>query len=339
MTTNQEWKFVAFPDGMPKESDFELSTIPDMSENDLKEGQVLLEAKAISVDPYMRGRMSESLGSKYIPNFKLGDAVEGFVAAKVIASKTEKFAAGSFVTGILPWRRIQVADAAPLNPAFPNDKVSVTHFLGVLGLTGLSAYLPIEKIAAAKSGETAFVSGAAGAVGSVACQLLKLKGCRVIGSAGTDAKVEELQKLGVDAAFNYRSSTDLVATLKEHAPKGIDVYFDNVGGPTLDAVLEVMTAGGRIILCGAISQYNSKAGDRYGLKNTFHVITKMLLLQGFIVTQWKEEFPAAIGQLLTLLSEGKIQAKETVINGFDKLPSAFIGMMSGDNTGKMVVTL
>ena len=337
--TNQEWKFIAYPDGMPKETDFELATIDNVNESDLKEGQVVIEAQAISVDPYMRGRMSGGLGSKYIPSFELGGVMEGFVAAKVIASKSEKFAAGSFITGLLPWRKVQIASDASLTPAFPSEKVSITHFLGILGLTGLSAYLPIEKIAAAKSGETAFISGAAGAVGSVACQLFKLKGCKVIGSAGSDQKVEELLKLGVDAAFNYKTTPDMIQKLKELAPTGLDIYFDNVGGSTLDAALEVMNNSGRIILCGAISQYNTPSNERYGLKNSMYLITKMLTMQGFIVTQWKQDFPSAVGQLLNLVSEGKLKAKETILSGFNQLPAAFIGMLSGDNTGKMIVTV
>jgi len=249
------------------------------------------------------------------PELVVGDAVTGF-------GQWNKFIAASKVS----FRKIEVSDAVP-----------ASAYLGQVGMPGLSAYFPLEKIAKPQPDEVVFVSGAAGAVGSTVGQICKnVKGCRVIGCAGTDEKVEFLKSLGFDEAFNYNTMS-VAEALDTYAPEGIDVYWDNVGGETLDEALARMKKFGRIVACGAISQYNNGTEAAYGLKNTINVVKQQLLWQGFIVTRWAEEFPEGLAELAKLVGEGKLQIKETVVNGFENIPTAFMGLFTGVNVGKMVV--
>eukprot|EP01059_Diplonema_ambulator_P036827 TRINITY_DN940_c0_g1_i1.p2 TRINITY_DN940_c0_g1~~TRINITY_DN940_c0_g1_i1.p2 ORF type:complete len:341 (+),score=130.95 TRINITY_DN940_c0_g1_i1:52-1074(+) len=337
--TTQAWKYTAHPQGIPTKECFTMEDIPAPKEEDLKDGELLLKMVALSVDPYMRGRMTAEVKKGYIPSFSLGDTMTGGVACEVLASKCEGFVKGDFVTGFLPFQKLMIAPGKGINKAYPSEDIPLTYFLGTLGLTGLSAYLPIEKIGKPKKGETVFVSGAAGAVGSAAIQIFKLHGCTVVGSAGSDEKVKEVLNAGADAAFNYRTvkDEDLVGKLKELCPNGIDVYFDNVGGVTLEAALEVMNTHSRIIACGAISQYNLPHSERYGIKNTFNIITKCITFQGFIVSQWSEEFPRVIMTLMEHVKKGEIKVNETRAEGFENMPAAMEGLFTGNNTGKTIV--
>jgi NADPH-dependent curcumin reductase CurA len=283
--------------------------------------------------------MSEA--KSYFPGWKLNEAADGGVVVEVIsAGQNARFAKGDFLVGLLPWRIFQVVkkdDANKLNPIPEPLKDLASYFVGACGMPGLSALLPIEHIAQPKEGEVAFVSGAAGAVGSVAGQIFKIKGLKVIGSAGTDEKVKLLKDLGFDYAFNY-NTTNLDKALSEAAPDGIDVYFDNVGGKTLEIALNHMRRFGRVVLCGAISNYNTAGWEsHYGVRTLVNAVMKSLKLQGFIVSDWASEFPSGGKQLVTWVKEGKLKVTETVKEGFDQIPAAFVGLFSGDNQGKMVV--
>ena len=252
--------------------------------------------------------------------------------------RRRSFPIGSHVTGLLPFRKQQIVPTAGLTPITPSEKLPLTYYLGVLGLTGLSAYLPIVHIGKPKAGESVFVTGAAGAVGMAAIQIFKKMGCKVYGCAGSDDKVALLRELGVEDAFNYKTVADYTAKLKEMIPQGIDIYFDNVGGPLLDAVLANIANNARIIACGAISQYNN-TGEPYGLKNASNLIFKCGTMQGFIVFQWLAEYEEAIKTLAGYVLAGDLTVKETVLHGFAEMPKAMNGLLTGANTGKMVVAV
>lgn len=328
--SNQEWIFVERPQGAPDGRTFALR---DCDMPVARDGQIIVEATYFSVDPYMRGRLSEE--KSYAAGWQLGEPGEGMVTGIVVESHTPRFSKGDVVVGGGIWRRVFAAPAAAFRKV-PDASVSLTAYLGVIGGTGLSAYLPIKHIGQPKSGETVFVSGAAGAVGSAACQIFKIFGCQVVGAAGSNEKVAFLESLGV-TAFNYKSMSPATA-LAKHCPNGVDIYFDNVGGEMLDASLNVMNTYGRIIACGAISQYNAQnASEIYGLKNYMAIVKSQLSYQGFIVSRWEKEFPQARSQLAAWVKEGKLKHSETVVDGFENLGRAFQGLFTGENTGKMLV--
>ncbi|KAJ9472729.1 putative NADP-dependent oxidoreductase YfmJ [Diplonema papillatum] len=341
MPSNQEWQMVKYPEGMLTKECMKCADVSDPKEGDLKDGEVMLELEVISVDPYLRGLMSPK--ETYAPNYKLNEAMSGFVAGKVVASKSSKYKVGAFVTGSLPFRRRLVAKDSQLFPAFPSEKVKLSNFVGAAGMPGITAFISLKTIAAPKEGDYAFVSGGAGAVGSAVIQLLKAQGVKVIASAGTDDKVQMCKDLGATAAFNYKkvgTGPELEKTLTDFAPKGLNIYFDNVGGRTLDAALACMAGHGRVVACGAISQYNNKdASEAYGLKNSVMIVLKTLKVQGFMVFDHLDQYVSAGKELTQMVADGKLVAKETVLNGFEKVPDALIGLFTGENTGKMVVTL
>lgn len=329
VNANQEWIFAVRPQGPPDENTFELRDCDQPSASD---GQILVESSHFSVDPYMRGRLSDA--KSYAAGWQLGKPGEGTVVGTVVESRSAAFVVGDIVVGGGPWRRFFVAPAKVFRKVDPD--ISPTAHLGIVGLTGLSAYLPIKHIGKPQAGETVFVSGATGAVGSAACQICKLLGCDVVGAVGSDKKVAFLESLGVKA-FNYRTEKPFDG-LSRHCPQGVDVYFDNVGGEMLDAALAALKPFGRIIACGGISMYNAKdAKEIHGLKNYMSIVRNQLLYQGFIVTRWENEFSEARKQLASWVKEGKLVHEETVVNGFENLPSAFQGLFVGSNTGKMVV--
>ncbi|KAJ9469918.1 putative NADP-dependent oxidoreductase YfmJ [Diplonema papillatum] len=500
---NQEWQLASYPAGRPAEKDFKCVDVDEPRAEDLKEGEVLLEAAALSVDPYMRLRMQQDFDD--IPRFKLNEPLSGIVAGYVKASRSDKFKEGDACTGLLPFRVRQAAAADALLPAYPTEKAPITQFLGILGLTGLSAYLPIKKIARPRKGEVVFVTGAAGAVGSVAIQIFKKKGCYVVASAGTDAKTRICKELGADVAFNYKSiytAPELDDKLRELVPQGIDIFFDNTGGRFMQAAINNMAKFGRIICCGAVADYNAKpdneveaapagrspgaegndkpgaagsesdakdtgkpgaesesdakgkdkpdagskgkgkpgavsesdakgkdkpgagsesdakdtgkpgaesesdakgkgkqgagsesdatdtgktgagsksdakgngkpgagpesdakdsgkpgagsesaaksngspgAGsepDGYPIKNAMTLIVKSIRVQGFMINDWISEFEDAMKELTESLETEELVAKETVVEGFDMVPSALVGLLSGENVGKMVVSV
>jgi NADPH-dependent curcumin reductase CurA len=321
------------PLGMPKEEHFELATVrvPEP-----EEGEMLVRNVYISVDPYMRGRMSER--ESYVPPFQLGRPLEGGCVGRVLRSVEGRFREGDFVLSMLGWREYFVSDGTGLiriDPAI----APVQAYLGALGMPGLTAYVGLLDLGQPEENKTVFVSAASGAVGSIVCQIAKIMGCRVVGSAGSDAKIAWLlERAGVDAAFNYKKAGDLAAEVGKHCPEGIDIYFDNVGGTHLSAALDHMKNSGRIVLCGMISQYNVTRPPR-APSNLILAIAKRLTLRGFIVTDHlhrQQEFLARMGRWI---AEGRITWKETVVEGIENAPRAFLGLFSGENVGKMLVKI
>ena len=330
-TTSREIRLASRPRGLPTAGNFTLAQIELAPP---QHGQVLVRNLYMSVDPYMRGRMNA--GKSYVPPFELGKPLEGGAVGEVIESRAEEFKPGDAVTSSYGWREYFIASPKDLHPV--NREVQpLSVYLGVLGMTGMTAWAGLHLVEIT-AGETIFISGAAGAVGSVAGQLAKLRGCRVIGSAGSAEKVRFLrEECGFDIAFNYRVGP-VLEQLNLEAPDGIDVYFDNVGGETLEAALSALRVHGRIIGCGGISGYNAeKPGP--GPSNLFNITTKRLTIKGLMVLDWLErqgEFEKEMGGYL---KAGKVKHKETVVKGIDQAAGAFIGLFQGQNVGKMVVKL
>ncbi|WP_371863336.1 NADP-dependent oxidoreductase [Patiriisocius marinistellae] len=322
------------PEGKPTLSNFEF--VEEDKSLTISDGEILLEAAYVSVDPYLRGRMNDA--KSYVPPFKLNEPVHSGVVAKVLESKNEKFQVGDYVSGMLNWSRQQVSDGEGLNKV-DSEKAPLSTYLGVLGMTGLTAYLGFTEIGKPKEGETIVVSGAAGAVGSVVGQIAKILGLRVIGIAGTDEKIEMLKsKFGFDEGINYNTTKDMKSAIAEAAPDGVDVYFDNVGGPISDAVLFSINRFARIIICGAISVYNETEIPKSISVQPF-LIKNSALMQGFIVSNYAEKFPEAIQKLSGWLAEEKLTYTETIVDGFDNIPQAFIDLFEGKNKGKMIVKI
>jgi len=309
---------------MPQESDFALRDVPDASPGD---GEASVRNVFVSVDPYMRGRMTGV--RSYVEPFAVGDAIEGGAVGRVVESSYEGLAPGDWVASMLGWREQGVAAGAQLRK-LDESVAPPSTALGVLGMPGLTAWVGLVDIGGVQEGETIYVSGAAGAVGSTAAQIAKLKGLRVIGSAGSDEKVEWLRSLGVEA-FNYRETR-----AKDALADGIDVYFDNVGGEQLEAALGALRPFGRVIACGAISRYNDER-PQPGPRNLGFVVTKRLRLQGFIVRDHSDRFGEFAREVGPWLRDGKIAYRETIVDGIENIPAAFAGLFRGDNVGKMLV--
>ncbi|TVZ14299.1 NADP-dependent oxidoreductase [Maribacter sp. MAR_2009_72] len=320
------------PVGTPTLDDFSFEELDDNFT--LKNGEMLLVSKYISVDPYLRGRMSDA--KSYVPPFKVGEPISSGIVAEVLESKNEKFKEGDFVSGLLQWKEKQVSNGEGLQK-IDKSKAPLSAYLGIVGMTGLTAYLGLHEIGKPKQGETMVVSGAAGAVGSVVGQIGKILGLTVIGIAGTDEKIDMLRSdFGFDHGINYKTTKDMKAAIKEAAPNGVDIYFDNVGGPISDAVLFSINQFARIIICGAISVYNKTELPMAVAVQPFLVKTSALM-QGFIVSNYADKFPVAMKQLATWLGEDKLTYKETIVEGFENTPQAFLDMMDGKNKGKMIV--
>ena len=320
------------PVGTPTLADFDFIEL----ENNLNisEGEILLESKYISVDPYLRGRMSDA--KSYVPPFNVGEPISSGIVAEVIETKNDKFKKGDFVSGLLQWKEKQISTGEGLQK-IDKSKAPLSAYLGIVGMTGLTAFLGLHEIGKPKKGETLVVSGAAGAVGSVVGQIGKILGLNVIGIAGTDEKIDMLKsEFGFDHGINYKTTKDMKAAIKEAAPNGVDIYFDNVGGPISDAVLFNINQFARIIICGAISVYNKTELPMAVAVQPF-LVKNSALMQGFIVSNYAEKFPVAMKQLSTWLGEGKLTYKETIVEGFDNTPQAFLDMMNGKNKGKMIV--
>ena len=310
--------------GMSKEDDFEIveATLPEPAA-----GEVLVENLYTSVDPYMRGGMRSA---------ELGKPLEGRCAGRIVASNSDELQVGDYVTGMQGWRDHYIAPAESVT-AVDLTIAPLQSFLGAVGMPGRTAYFGFLEIGQPKAGETVFVSAAAGAVGSIVCQIAKIKGCRVVASAGSDQKVAWLlETAGVDAAFNYKNVDDLEAELRKHCPDGLDIYFENVGGRHLQAALAVMNMHGRIPLCGMISQYND-IEPTPGPTNLSSAIGKRIRLQGFIVTDFMERNPEFYGDMRQWISEGQIQWEETIIEGLENAPKAFIALFTGEKLGKIIV--
>ncbi|WP_299788236.1 NADP-dependent oxidoreductase [uncultured Shewanella sp.] len=320
------------PEGMPTQANFKLATTP-LAE--INHGEFLVKNLWMSVDPYMRGRMIDR--KSYIAPFATGEVLEGGAIGEVIESLNPDFPVGSKVSSMLGWRSHYVTDGSE-HTRLPDTPLSESHFLGVLGMPGMTAWTGLNRIAKLQEGETLFVSAASGAVGSVACQLGKLMGAKVIASVGSDDKVQHLLSLGVDGVINYKRSQDLSAALKSAAPQGIDVYFENVGAEHLSAALDNMNDHGRIAVCGMISQYNDTTPTP-GPANLAMIIIKKLKIEGFIVFEHWDHYPEFAKQMGQWLATGAVKAEQTIYEGLEQAPNAFIGLFEGRNRGKMVVRL
>jgi NADPH-dependent curcumin reductase CurA len=328
--TTREIRLASRPEGRPTHDNFELAEVPLPEPG---EGQALVRNEYLSVDPYMRGRMRDA--KSYVPPFEVGAGREGGAVGQVVASNSPDLNEGDWVSTQLGWREHSLVDAKSALAVDP-DVAPVSTALGVLGMPGFTAWTGLTEFGKPKEGETLFVSGAAGAVGSMVGQLGKLRGLRVVGSAGSDEKVELLTgELGFDAALNYKTQ-DLRATLKEMCPDGIDIYFDNVGGDHLEAALDRMNVWGRIPLCGAISGYNEETPPP-GPRNFMAVLPKRITIRGFIILDHYGLYRDFLSEVGPLVAEGKISYRETVVEGLENMPDAFLGLLDGQNTGKMLV--
>jgi leukotriene B4 12-hydroxydehydrogenase/15-oxo-prostaglandin 13-reductase len=328
---NRAFVLASRPVGLPKESDFKIAEKPIP---ELQDGEVLVRALYLSVDPYMRGRIS---GMKsYAAPVEIGGTIVGGGVAEVVESKNPDYAAGDIVDIYMGWQEYAISNGRGLRKLDPSI-APVSTALGVLGMTGLTAYFGLLDVCDPKPGQTVVVSGAAGAVGSVVGQIAKLKGCHTVGIAGGDDKVEYiLSECGFDAAFNYKTTANYAAKLKELCPKGIDVYFDNVGGPLTDAVFTMLNVGARISICGQISQYNNTQVEM-GPRLLGALIVARAKVQGFLVSDYAARFGPGLAEMGKWVHEGKIKYREDIVEGFENLPRAFIGLLQGENIGKRLV--
>jgi hypothetical protein len=318
------------PAGMPTTDNYRRE---DTETPEPKEGEVLLRTLYLSVDPYMRSRMNDR--KSYVPPFALNEVITGGVVAEVVESRAANFQAGDIVTGMLGWRLLSTARAEELRKVDPR-LAPITTALGVLGMPGLTAYFGLLDICNPQPGETVVVSGAAGAVGTTVCQIARIKGCRVVGIAGSDEKNAYLEnELHVDATINYKTS-NVRDALAAACPAGVDVYFDNVGGEVSDAVLLLINKGARISICGQISMYNLERMD-VGLRPQPLLLVKSAMMKGFIVTDYAPRFAEGVMQLGKWLTEGKLKYVENIIQGFENTPRAFLGLFAGENLGKQLV--
>ncbi|MDB5202989.1 MAG: NADP-dependent oxidoreductase [Ferruginibacter sp.] len=328
--TTQQIVLAARPKGLPVSEDFRMDTV-EIAE--IKDGEILLKGLYYSVDPYMRGRMNDA--KSYVPPFDIDQPLNGAVIAEVVESRSDKFRAGDLVAGNLPWQKIIVSDGSALKKVDPR-LAAPSHYLGVLGMTGLTAYFGLMHIGKPQAGETVVVSGAAGAVGLVVGQIAEIQECHVVGIAGSEDKTKLLLSLGFDVAINYKTTPDMKKAIAAACPKGVDVYFDNVGGGISDAVIANIAFHARIPLCGQISLYNSEETPM-GPRLQPMLLTRSVLMQGFIISQFQEHFPEGIQQLAKWIKEDKIKVHETIEHGFENLPNALLGLFKGENTGKMIV--
>ena len=328
--TTTEIRLASRPDGAPVPGNFELAEVPLPEPGD---GEVLVRNSYLSVDPYMRGRMRDV--KSYIPPFQVGDVLQGGAVGQVIASNDDGLGEGSWVQSLQGWREHYVSGGEGLLPVDPS-LAPVSTSLGVLGMPGLTAYAGLLEIGKPEEGETVFVSAAAGAVGSLVGQLARIKGCRAVGSAGSREKVDFLtEDLGFDAAFDYKQ-VDLAEALREHCPDGIDVYFDSVGGDHLEAALGRMNRFGRVPLCGMVSLYNLEEPPP-GPRNIASLLVNRVTMRGFIVTDHYDLYPRFVEEMAGYVKSGAMKYRETVVDGIESMPEAFIGLLEGENIGKMLV--
>ena len=320
----REVVLAARPEGEPKASDF---AVRDTVRPVPGDGEVLVRNVFVSVDPYMRSRMSGI--RTYVPPYELDEPVDGGAVGRVVESRDERYAPGDWVLSQLGWREYGVVAADRLRKLDPSV-APPSYALGMLGMPGFTAWIGLVDIARVQEGETIYVSGAAGAVGSAAVQIARLKGLRVIGSAGTPRKVEWLQSLGIEA-FNYRETP-----AREALADGIDVYFDNVGGAQLEAALWALRDHGRVAACGSISRYND-ARLEPGPRNLSFIVTKRLRVEGFIILDHFQRFGDFLAEVAPWVLGGQLQCRETIVEGFENIPAAFAGLFTGENTGKMLV--
>ena len=333
MAQNKAWTLASYPSGWVTEENFKLIESPVPSP---KDGEVLVKNLWLSLDPYMRGRMSQA--QSYAKGVEVGDVITGETAGEVLESKHPRFKPGDkVITGqSMGWQLYGCVPGDSLT-AVDAVRAPLSYYLGCLGMPGLTAWFGMKEIGAPKAGETVVVSAASGAVGSVVGQLAKAWGCRAVGIAGGKAKCDYVVKeLGFDACVDYKAG-NLQRDLKEACPKGIDVNFENVGGEVFDTVLAMMNAFSRIIVCGLISGYN--ATTPYEMKNIRSVLVNRIRMQGMIVFDWKDRYGEAVAGLAALLAEGKLKYRESIVDGLDNAPRALIGLLKGENFGKQLVRI
>ena len=332
MSQNTVVRFVKRPLGFVDESSFAIESAPLPAAGD---GQIVLRNFYHSLDPYMRPRMTEM--DSYVAPFDVGQVMEGGGIGVVVESRHSGFKAGDVVRGMLQWAEYQaLTPTAVMRPVEPAG-IPWKDYLGVLGFASLTAYVGLQLIGQPKPGETLFVSAASGAVGSIAVQIGKIRGCRVVGSAGSDQKVAWLRdELGADAAFNHRRVASMDSALSEHCPEGIDIDFENVGGATLQAALDRIRPHGRIIMCGAISEYNERGP---GLARIFRIVSHKVRMQGFIVSEHLDTMQAFAAEMTAWRQAGRIAYRETIVEGIEKMPGALVGLFRGENFGKLLARI
>ncbi len=328
---NKRVVLASYPEGWVTESNFRVEQAPLPKPAD---SEVLVKNHWLSLDPYMRGRMSQQ--KSYVKGVEPGEVMTGETAGEVVESKHPKFKPGDKVTAPAGWQ-LYWAGKGELLTKVDDSKVPLSYFLGCLGMPGRTAYFGTKDIIAPKAGETVVVSAASGAVGSVVGQLAKAWGCRTVGIAGSKAKCDYVVKeLGFDACVDYKAGK-LYDDLKAACPKGVDGYFENVGGEILDTVLRLMNFRGRVTVCGLISDYNAK--EPYGVKMFRSILVNRLKVQGMIVFDWLERYPEANQALIGMVLEGKLKTRESIVEGIENAPKGLIGLLKGDNFGKQLVKL
>jgi len=331
--TNKQIRLASRPSGWVTEDNF---TLTEEALPEVGDGQLLVRNIFMSVDPYMRGRMNDV--KSYVPPFQIGEVLQAGVVGQVVASRHADYAEGDYVTGMLGWENYSLSDGAQLR-TIEAGGVPLSYHLGILGMPGLTAYAGLFKIAELRPEDSVFVSAASGAVGSVVGQIANIHGCRVAGCAGSDDKIAFLtDELGFDAAFNYKECESIARSVAEVCPEGIDVDFENVGGEIFEAVLWNMRDFGRVALCGMISNYNDEK-PQPGPRGMTVIIGRRLRIQGFIVTDHVDVSGEYAAKVSGWLAEGKLQYRETIAEGIENAPAAFISMLRGGNTGKQIVAL
>ena len=331
---SREVRLRSRPEGMPSAENFSLETV---TLGDPGPGEVQVRNLWMSVDPYMRGRMRDQ--PSYVPPFQVGEALQGGAVGTVVQSNSDGFAVGDTVLSMFGWREaFNVPGSLPETLLRKVDTATIAPelYLSTAGLTGLTAWVGLLKVAEVQQGDVVFVSGAAGAVGSTACQIARLKGAKVIGSAGGRVKCEYLRSIGVDAVIDYKAAGDFRDALRQAAPDGIGIYFDNVGGEQLDAALTVARPFARLALCGMIAGYN---GQSYPLRHLGLAVGKRLRLEGFIVSDHLDAMSAFQKEMIGWIATGKITSSQTVDQGIENAPAAFLKLFTGENLGKMLVRL
>ena len=330
-TVNRQITLAARPVGFPQESDFELVEAPVPHPAD---GELVVRTAYLSVDPYMRGRMGQA--KSYADPVEIGDVMVGEIVGTVESSSNSRFDKGDVVAGMLGWQEYALTDGRGLRKVQTGDQ-PISTALHVLGMPGLTAYFGLLDVCELREGDEVVVSAAAGAVGSVVGQIAKIKGCCVVGIAGSDEKIAFItEELGFDTGLNYKNTDDYRAALKELCPQGIDVYFDNVGGPITDAVFELLNVGARIGICGQISQYNLENPET-GPRQLVHLIIKRAKVEGFLIFDFAERYGEGIEALSGWVASGRLKYREQVAEGIENAPAAFIGMLRGANIGKQLV--
>lgn len=330
-TVNRKIVLASRPEGMVSEENFRLE---EETVRELEDGEVLLRTLYLSVDPYMRGRMSDR--KSYADPVGIGEVMTGEIVTRVEQSKNSKHKVGDVVVARLGWQEYAISHGEGLRRIDPSP-APISSALHALGMPGETAYFGLLDVCEAKKGDTVVVSGAAGAVGSVVGQIAKIKGCRAVGIAGSDEKVKWItEELGFDAGINYKTSEHMVKDLAKHCPDGINCYFDNVGGPITDAVFPLLALNSHIAICGQISMYNADKAEQ-GPRFLWNLITTRATIKGFLVFDYFDRFPEAMKDLTEWVVSGKIKYKENVIKGIENAPKAFIGLFHGENIGKQLV--